>query len=90
MNQREPDRELIRHIQKMAGLTPAESERLVDEIFNYFDETWEAFVKRRHRELQKSGHSNALIYSRIQQEIRQRRFVAPDFSERQIRRIIYG
>lgn len=90
MKQLTRDQDLIQHIQQMAGLSAAESNRLVNEILNYFDETWEAFVKRRHKELQKAGYGNTLIYTRIRQEIRQRRFVAPDFSERQIRRIIYG
>jgi hypothetical protein len=90
MSQPLPDRDLIQYMQQMVGLTSAESERLVDEILNYFDETWQAFVKRRHKELQKQGHNNVLIYARIQQEIRQRRFAAPALSERQIRRIIYG
>ena len=84
------DQDLIRYLQNTKGYTEEEAGRLLEEILNYFDESWETFVQRRHKELQNSGHSNNLIYSRIQEELKLRRFVAPGLSERQIRRIIYG
>ena len=90
MKRPERNLDLIQHLQQTKGYTEEEAVRILGEILNYFDETWETFVQRRHKELQKSGRNNNSIYRRIQKELQLRRFVAPELSERQIRRIIYG
>ena len=90
MKRLEKNLDLIQYLQHTKGYTEEEAARILGEILNYFDETWETFIQRRHKELQKSGRSNNTIYERIQKELQIRRFVAPELSERQIRRIIYG
>jgi hypothetical protein len=47
-------------------------------------------VRRRHAALLKLGRRNEEIYARIAEELPRRRFPAPRYSQRQIRRIIYG
>ncbi|MGI9318772.1 MAG: hypothetical protein ACR2QW_15700 [bacterium] len=84
------DQDLIQYLCRIKGFSDIEAIRLIDELLSYFNETCEIFVQRRHGELRKSGQSNAAIYSCIQKELRHRRFVASELSERQIRRIIYG
>ena len=82
---------LIDHICQSSGLTPAEARRLVDEVIAYFAETPEDYVRRRHLEIrQEQGLSNPQIFQRIQAELAQLVFAAPELSPRQIRRIIYG
>ena len=82
--------ELVAYLVRTSRLSPQEATRVVDEVLAFLDETPEAFVRRRHLALQVEGLSNAAIFSRIMTELGQWRFRASDFSERQIRRIIYG
>ncbi len=67
-----------------------EAERVIQEVIGYLQETPETYVRRRHRALQGEGLSNAAIYAQLASELSAWRFRAPDFSERQIRRMIYG
>lgn len=90
MKQVTNDLELVQYLSQTRGLPVDEVTRLLDEMLGFFDETCEQFVQRRHKELQQTGQSNPSIYGQIQKELKQRRFVAPGLSERQIRRIIYG
>ena len=83
-------RDLLEHLERTTRLTPAEAERVVAEVVEYFSEPLESFVARRHAELQGDELRNPDIFSRIAAEVRQRRFAAPGLSERQIRRMIYG
>ena len=55
----------------------------------YFSETVEEFVRRRHAELRQRQRKNDEIWPQIAAELGQRRFAAPDLSERQLRRLIY-
>jgi hypothetical protein len=80
---------LVDHLVR-AGLTRGEAARVVEEVLAYFSETAESFVRRRHRELQRHGIANARSFSVIAQELASRRVAAPQLSERQIRRLIYG
>lgn len=82
--------DLVSFLAAHSKLTQDESRRLLAELNLFFDETAEAFVRRRHQELQDSGLRNSAIFQRIQQEMGGRRFKAEDLSERQIRRMIYG
>ena len=81
---------LLDHLLRMTRLGPAECERLVAEVLAYHDETADGFVQRRHGELKARGLKNPEIFERLQVELGQRRFAAPELSQRQLRRIIYG
>ena len=82
--------DLVAYLVRSSRLTPAEATRVVDEVVSFLDESPEEFVCRRHRELQREGWANNDIFLRIIAEMSQRRFRAPHFTERQIRRMIYG
>ena len=82
--------ELTAYLVRSTRLTAAEAQKVVDEVLAFMDETVEDFIRRRHFALQSHGLSNARIFAQITQELAQRRFSAPELSERQIRRIIYG
>ncbi len=90
MDSRQYPDELIAHLTQLTALSASDAVRVIDEIFDYYREPIEAFVARRHLELQAEGLQNARIFRRIQDELSQLRFPAPLLSERQIRRIIYG
>ena len=82
--------ELVAYLVRTSRLDPAQAARLVDEVLAAMDETPEAFIRRRHRALQGEGLSNEAIFARIGAELARRRFRAPAYTARQIRRIIYG
>jgi hypothetical protein len=82
--------DLLEHLERMTRLTRSEAERVVAEVLEYFSESLEQFVARRHAELQSEELRNADIFARVAAEARQRRFAAPRLSERQIRRMVYG
>jgi hypothetical protein len=82
--------ELVDYLARSSRLTPQEAARLVHEVLAFMSEAPEDFIRRRHLALQAQGLSNRAIYLRISEELAARRFRAPEYSERQIRRIIYG
>jgi hypothetical protein len=82
--------ELVRYLIRTTRLTPQEVARVVNEVLSFLDETPEAFIRKRHHALQAEGLSNAAIFARLAGELAEWRFRAPEYSERQIRRIIYG
>lgn len=82
--------ELVDYLARSSRLTPQEAARLVHEVLAFMSEMPEDFIRRRHLALQAQGLSNRAIYLQITTELAARRFRAPDYSERQIRRIIYG
>lgn len=82
--------ELIGYLTRTTRLSPQEVQRVVREVLGYLGETPEEFVRRRHRALQAEGLPNPAIYVQIAAELSAWRFRAAPFSERQIRRIIYG
>ena len=83
-------RELITHLEQVTRLTRGEVEKIVRETLEYFSESIEQFVSRRHAELQADDLKNDAIFELIQAELRARRFASPPLSERQIRRLVYG
>ncbi len=85
-----PDPELVRRIADTTGLRPAEAARVVDDVLAWHAETVEDFVRRRHRHHQTYGKKNAEIFALIGQELAAARFAAPELTERQLRRIVYG
>jgi hypothetical protein len=82
--------ELVTYLVRSTRLTAAEAQKVVDEVLAFMDETPEDFVRRRHLTLQSQGLANARIFEQIAHELAERRFRAPELSERQIRRIVYG
>jgi hypothetical protein len=82
--------ELVDYLARSSRLTPQEAARLVNEVLAFMSEMPEDFIRRRHLALQAQGLSNRAIYLQISDELVGRRFRAPEYTERQIRRIIYG
>jgi hypothetical protein len=82
--------DLAAYAARSSGLDLGVARRIVDDVLSYLGESPQAFVRRRHSALLKLGRRNDEIYARIAAELGQRRFPAPPFSIRQIRRIIYG
>ena len=82
--------ELVDYLVRSTRLTAPEARRVLDEVLAYMNETAEDFIRRRHLALQSQGYSNTDIFARLATELTQRRFRADSYSERQIRRIIYG
>ncbi|MFD6419805.1 hypothetical protein [Streptomyces sp. NPDC060194] len=82
--------ELVDHLTRSTTLRKGEALRVVQDVLAYFDETTEAFVRRRHRELQGQGLVNAEIFERIAAELPYRAVAPPELSLRQLRRLVYG
>jgi hypothetical protein len=82
--------ELVDHLVRITDLDRRQAARVVVEVLTFFDESTEAFVRRRHRELQRSGLANPAIFDRIAEELTWWRVAAPALTQRQIRRIVYG
>ncbi|MFC4785994.1 hypothetical protein ACT8ZV_16065 [Nocardioides sp. MAHUQ-72] len=85
-----PDRALVDRIAASTGLSGAEAARVVEDVVAYFAEPVEAYVRRRHAHLQTYGAKNPEIFARIAEELAARVVAAPELSERQLRRIVYG
>lgn len=84
------DTPLVDHLVATTGLSPTEAVRVVDDVVAYFSTTIEDYARRRHTELKTYGARNPEIYARIAKELRARLVVAPDLTERQLRRLISG
>lgn len=84
------DREIVDRVVASTGLTPAEAERVIGDVVAWYDEPVEDYVRRRHAHLQLYGTRNAEAFEVIAKELRERVVAAPELSERQLRRIIYG
>lgn len=82
--------ELVTHLARTSPLSPGEAARVVAEVLGYFSESAEEFVRRRHRELKAEGLTNDTVFVRIAAELSARRVAAPQFSLRQLRRVVYG
>lgn len=80
---------LLDHLEQ-SGIARGVAARVVEEVVAYFSETAEEFVRRRHRELQRAGVTNARSLALIAAELAERRVAGPALSERQVRRVIYG
>ena len=82
--------DLVIYLVRTTRLSAPEATRLVDEVLSFLDDRPEEFVCRRHRALQGEGLSNSEIFARLSAELARWRFRAPAYSERQLRRLIYG
>ena len=84
------DRSLVDHLVSTTELTPAEAARVVEDVIAFHAEPVEAYVRRRHAELRTYGLRNPEIFVRLAEELAHRVVAAPELSERQLRRIVYG
>jgi hypothetical protein len=82
--------DLARYLAASTGLPPPTTVRVVKDVNAYYDETVEEYVRRRHAELRRRSRKNDEIWPEIAAELAHRRFTAPDLTERQLRRIVYG
>jgi hypothetical protein len=82
--------DLAAYVARSSGLDPAQARRIVDDVLSYLSESPQDFVRRRHAALLRLGRRNEEIYAAIAGELAERRFPAPPWSIRQIRRVIYG
>jgi exonuclease VII large subunit len=85
-----PEQTLVDHVATSTGLTPAEAARVIEDVLAYHAESVEKFVRRRHAQLKTYGAKNEEIFARIAQELAGRVVAAPQLTERQLRRMIYG
>jgi hypothetical protein len=82
--------DLVEYLAGTGPLSYAEAARVVADVLGYFSEAPDEFVRRRHRELQTGGLTNDQAFRRIAAELPHRRYAPPEFSLRQLRRIVYG
>ena len=82
--------DLVTYVANTNGLDSMRAKRVVNDVLSFLGETPEAFVRRRHTALQRLGHVNKEIFPLIASELISRRFAAPAYSARQLRRIVYG
>ena len=83
------DPELVRRVAESTGLSAAEATRVIADVTSYYREAPPDFVRRRHHELQRKGAQNTEIYGTLNRELAERVFAAPQYSQRQLRRIVY-
>jgi DNA-directed RNA polymerase subunit F len=81
---------LVDRIVASTGLTAAEAARVVEDVIAFHAESVEEYVRRRHAHLKTYGAKNPDIFARIAEELADRVVAAPELSERQLRRIVYG
>jgi len=84
------DPDLVDRIATSTGLSPAEAARVVGDVIAFHAEAVEDYVRRRHAELKTYGAKNPEIFARIAEELAGRVVAAPELSERQLRRLVYG
>jgi hypothetical protein len=85
-----PDPALVERIAASTGLSVAEAARVVEDVVAFHHETVESYVRRRHAHLKTYGARNDEIFARIAEELAGRVVAAPELTERQLRRLIYG
>jgi hypothetical protein len=85
-----PPEDLVEYLMSTCPLSRAEATRVVADVLGYFSEPAADYVRRRHRELKARGLTNDLAFEQIAIEIPHRRYAPPEFSLRQLRRIVYG
>lgn len=82
--------DLVRHVAISTGLDEATASRVVADVMAYFGQTVEEYVIARHQDLKSRNRKNDDIWPQITEELGNRRFRAPEPSERQLRRMVYG
>lgn len=86
----EVDAELIMRVSASTGLSCGEAARVVADVLGWYREPVDEYVRRRHAYLRTYGKHNNEIFGLIAAELRDRLVAAPDLTERQLRRIVYG
>jgi hypothetical protein len=84
------DAELTNRVAASTGISAGEAARVVADVLAWYREPAEDFVRRRHAYYQTYGKKNNEIFALIAAELAGRVVAAPELSERQLRRIIYG
>lgn len=84
------DSELVAHVADSTGLGAANATRVIDDVLHWYAESAESYVRRRHAELKFAGTRNEAAFAIIAGELRTRLVRPPEFSERQLRRLVYG
>lgn len=84
------DEELVERVAASTGLSTGEARRVVEDVVAWYREPVEDYVRRRHRHLQTHGTRNVEAFAQIAAELGTRVVAAPDLTERQLRRIVYG
>jgi Mg2+ and Co2+ transporter CorA len=84
------DSSLVDHLVATTELTATEAVRVVEDVLAFHAEPLEVYVRRRHAELKTYGTRNSEIFARLAEELAHRVVAAPELSERQLRRIVYG
>jgi hypothetical protein len=85
-----PDPALVAHVVATSSLTPSEAARVIEDVIAFHAQPVEEYVRTRHGQLRTYGAKNAEIFARIAEELAERVVAAPELSERQLRRIVYG
>jgi hypothetical protein len=85
-----PDPDLVARIAASTGLSAPEAARVVEDVVAFHAEPVEDYVRRRHAQLKTYGARNDEIFARVAEELATRVVAAPELSERQLRRIVYG
>ena len=78
------------HLLRIVDVSERQLDKLLLELMDHWSETQEEHVLRRHRELQRDGVPNRLVYGAIRDDLSGRRYAPRSLTERQIRRLIYG
>jgi hypothetical protein len=84
------DPDLVSRVAASAGLSAGEAARVVADVIAWHREPVEDYIRRRHAHYQAHGHKNEEIFALIARELAGRVFAAPELSQRQLRRIVYG
>ena len=84
------DPALVDRVVASTGLTPEVATRVVEDVVAFHAEPVAGYVRRRHAQLQTKGARNPEIFARISTELADRVVAAPELSERQLRRLVYG
>ena len=84
------DRELVSLLSESTGLSAGEAARVTSEVLAWYREPVEVYVRRQHAHYQMYGKKNDEIFRLIAAELAGRLVAAPELSERQLRRIVYG
>ena len=85
-----PDPALVSHVVATTSLTPGEAARVIEDVIAFHAQPVEQYVRDRHVRLKTYGAKNPEIFTRIAEELAERVVAAPELSERQLRRIVYG
>jgi hypothetical protein len=84
------DADIVERVASSTGLPVGIATRVVEDVLAFYRESAEAYVRRRHAELQAYGKKNREIFPAIAGELTSRLVAPPEFTERQLRRIVYG